>query len=163
MGRNRKLPQDLRLADQARQNLPTHDNGQKWPLFLHGGRSTGAKTVAGKLIAAKAGAAGRTKWIERMKLARELGLINRIPQGPQPGIYKMVVEAREIVATAQKEVETVGQSSLGEDLLRLTGKSLVILEEILDRKKAYKGDQLKFKKLQQETAVAIVNAQMRSD
>ena len=110
-----------------------------------------------------AGVRGRAVWVERMRLAKALGLIDRFPCGAKKGLRGMIEEARAVVAAAKAAPAGSELSEHGKRLQTLTGKSLDVLESILDRKRAWKGDMAKHKALQKETAVSVLNAQMRVD
>jgi hypothetical protein len=68
----------------------------------HGGRSTGPKTADGKARSVAAMVAGRQAWVERMHMAKAVGLIDRFPGGWPKGMPRnadrLIARARAAIA-----------------------------------------------------------------
>ena len=75
----------------------------------------------------------------------------------------MVERAVKAIAEREAVAPAAVMSEHGKELQELTGLSLGVLREILTRKRAWKGDQLKLQGLKKEAAVSVMNAQMRVD
>jgi hypothetical protein len=74
----------LPLGSHSRNSTVTlvrHRHGfcRKWPVPVHGGRSTGALTDDGKARSLAAMRAGRQRWLEGMRAKKAAGEIERFP------------------------------------------------------------------------------------
>lgn len=76
---------------------------------LHGGASTGPTSEEGKARSVAAMTAGRAAWVERMRLAKTLGLIDRFPGGWPKGIPRrrdrLLAKALAVLAQCQRRVK----------------------------------------------------------
>src|SRR5947207_2746805 len=86
-----------------------HGFCRRWPVSgksrckLHGGRSTGARTVDGKARSLAAMSEGRRRWLENMRAKKAAGEIERFPGGRRSGARWVTARMREakVIETMQ--------------------------------------------------------------
>src|SRR5215469_15863224 len=138
----------------------------------HGGRATGPRTPCGKRRSVAAMIKGRVRWIERMREAKRLGLIEKIPGGrPKKGAVvksavKEVNQARAVVASRRASIlvepeKPWANQTHAEQLNTLTGKALDVTRQILD----LPGDpgNLKLLSIQKDAALSVLSTQTKVD
>ena len=92
-----------RAGGLCRQPIP----GRRRCLY-HGGKSTGPRTAAGMANTVAALKAGRERWLQRMRLAKAQGLIEKFPNGNKLGARRMRSPERRAAWrewAAEKEIE----------------------------------------------------------
>jgi hypothetical protein len=111
---------------------------------------------------------GRARWVERMRQAKAMGLIDRFPGGRKTGsrkdLKKMQEEAREVVVQFRRDLADDGGGELAQRLWELTDLAIEKLDEIVSvDPDSVTREQLQLMKLQKDVAAAVLNVQIRVD
>ena len=136
----------------------------------HGGRSTGPRTPEGLARSVGAMVAGRMRWVQRMREAKRMGLVEKFPGGrksktsPPRKADKVIHRAGAIVASEGARLPAVpkskardwGKKTHAGKLSALTGKALDKTKEILEL--ACDPDNLKLLSIQKDAALSIIAA-----
>jgi len=115
---------------------------------------------------------GRARWIERMREAKRLGLIEKIPGGrPKKGavvksVVKEVNQARAVVASRGASIPVEPEKpwatqTHAEQLNTLTGKALDVTRQILDLPCDL--GNLKLLSIQKDAALSVLSTQTKVD
>jgi hypothetical protein len=112
--------------------------------------------------------AGRVRWVERMRQARAMGLIDRFPGGRKRGSGKepksVQQQAKEVVVQGGRELADDGGGELAQRLRELTDLAIEKLDEVTSVDPAtVTRERLQLLRLQKNAAATVLNAQIRVD